>query len=390
MLKDKKILLAVCGSVSFYKAYEILSRLKKLGADVRVMLSDGALKFTNPLSFEALTNHPILCTGNENWQNKVSHIEYAKADLVLIAPASANTINCLANGVATSVFMQTLLATDAKILIAPAANNKMLENFATQRSFEILRQNGVKIIEPLTKILACGDLGRGALAHIDTIIYEVKRALCEAKFQGKKVVITGGATSERIDNVRAISNFSSGKMAKALADAFYFLGANVSLISSVVYENLPYKTSKFTSTKELLSLCKNECENADLLVMSAAVSDYVSDKIFSGKLKKSELGDEWSLKLVKNLDILSELKGFKCQKIGFKLETNTQNAEQNAKDMLKNKELNAVCLNILGNQNGFGSDKNEVKFITQNDSVDLGLDDKSNIALKIANLASNL
>lgn len=390
MLKDKKILLAVCGSVAFYKSYEILSSLKKLGADVKVMLSDGALKFTNPLSFEALTTNPVLYSGSENWQEKINHIEYSKVDLVLIAPATANTINCIANGVANSIFLQTILATKAQIIIAPSANHNMLENFTTKKSIEILKQNGVKFIDPISKVLACGDFGKGALAEINTIIYEVKKALVKPKFIGKKVIITGGATTERIDDVRAITNHSSGKMSKALADAFYYFGADVVLISSVEYENLPYKMHKFKNTQELLNLCKQECQNSDILVMCAAVSDYVCKDHFKGKLKKSELSDEWNLNLVKNIDVLENLKEFSCKKIGFKLELDPKNAIKNAKDMLKNKNLDAVCLNILGTNNHFSSEQNEVEFIKENETISLKLQNKDTLAMQMAQLVENL
>ncbi|CAD7289205.1 Coenzyme A biosynthesis bifunctional protein CoaBC [Campylobacter majalis] len=390
MLKDKKILLAVCGSVSFYKAYEILSHLKKLGADVRVMLSDGALKFTNPLSFEALTNHEILSSVNEKWQEKLSHIEYAKCDLVLIAPASANTINKYANGIADTVFLQTLIASDAPVIIAPAANNKMLEHFTTQKSIEILKQNGVSVIEPLTKILACGDLGKGALAEPKRIIYEVKKALSKQTLIGKKVVITGGGTTEKIDDVRAITNHSSGKMSKALADAFYYAGADVTLLSHVSYEALPYPCHNFHDTKDLLDLCKQKCKDADLLIMSAAVSDYVSANDFNGKLKKSDLGEKWGLWLVKNIDILSELKAYKCKKIGFKLETDKNTAISDAKATLNNKNLDAICLNIMSDSVIFGADMNEITFITKNSQTLLSHDTKENLAKKIVELSGNL
>lgn len=390
MLKDKKILLAVCGSVSFYKSYEILSKLKKLGADVKVMLSDGVLKFTNPLSFEALTNHPVLHSGSEDWQNKVSHIEYAKTDLILIAPASANTINSVANGIANNVFLQTIIASKAPILIAPAANHNMLENFATQKSIDFLKQNGVKFIDPITKTLACGDVGKGALADIDIIIYEVKRALCKDIFKGKKVVITGGATTEKIDDVRAITNHSSGKMSKALADAFYYLGADTILISSIEYEKLAYKVHKFKSTNELLNLCKKECEDSHIIVMCAAISDYVCKDNFIGKLKKTQIGDEWSLPLTKNIDVLQNLKEFNCKKIGFKLETDPENAEKNAKDMLKNKNLDAVCLNLLTQANYFGSDQNEVKFIKKDEVINLSLQSKYDLSIQIAKLIADI
>ncbi len=390
MLKDKKILLGVCGSVSFYKAYELVSNLKKLGADVKVMLSDGALKFCNPLSFEAITNHPVLCTGNEDWQKKISHIEYAKVDLILIAPASVNTINSLASGVCSSIFMQTLIASNAPMIIAPAANNKMLEHFSTVKNLDFLKKNGVKVVEPVTKMLACKDIGKGGLADISNILYEVKKAFFNQTFKGKKVIITGGATTEKIDDVRAITNNSSGKMSKALSDAFFFLGADVMLISSVKYENLPYKSCEFKNTDELLSLCKAECKDSDLLVMCVAVSDYICKQNYDFKLKKSELGKEWGLELKQNIDVLSSLKDFKCKKIGFKLEYDKNSAYNNAKNMLIDKNLDAVCLNVIEKENSFGSEKNKINFITKEKDTLLEIDTKENIAIKIANLASEL
>ncbi|WP_228568601.1 bifunctional phosphopantothenoylcysteine decarboxylase/phosphopantothenate--cysteine ligase CoaBC [Campylobacter sputorum] len=391
MLKNKKILLCVCGSVSFYKAYEILSALRKLGADVYVMLSDGALKFANIVSFEALCNHKVLCSHSENWVDGLNHIQYAKMDLVLIAPASANTINRLANGIGGSVFMDTLIAASSvKTIIAPAANNAMLEHFSTKKSLEILKENGVKIVEPVCKILACGDYGKGALADIEDIIYAVKRAIFEDEFfKDKKVVITGGATYENIDDVRAITNFSSGKMSKALSDAFYMLGGNVHFISSVGFK-VPYKFTKFKNSFELKTILdKENLQDKDILVMAAAISDYVPKQKFSGKVKKDVFGDKFSLELVKNDDILSNLK-VSCKKIGFKMEVDEKTAKQNAKYMLKNKHLDAVCLNVLNDNVKFGSDSTQIEFITPTNSTLLNYDNKENIALKIANLVKSL
>ncbi|MCR4942001.1 MAG: bifunctional phosphopantothenoylcysteine decarboxylase/phosphopantothenate--cysteine ligase CoaBC [Campylobacter sp.] len=386
MLKNKKILLAVCGSIAFYKAYEILSALKKEGADVYVALSDGVLKFCSLESWEALCKHKILSSKTQDWQAGINHIQYGKMDLVLIAPASVNTINKLANGICDSVFMQTLIASSAPLLIAPAANNKMLEHFSTQNSIKILKENGAKFIEPENKILACGDLGKGGLASIWSIIFECKKMLSKQSLKGKKIIITGGATIEKIDSVRAITNFSSGKMAKALANACYFAGANVSLIASFETDFLPFDVVKFKSTQELLDICKAKGKDADILIMCAAVSDYVCKQTYEGKLKKSELGKNFSLELCENIDVLSNLKDLKCKKIGFKLETDSKNALQNAKNMLKNKGLDGVCLNILGEKNAFGSDENEIKFISKQGVIDLGFDTKTNLAQKLVEI----
>jgi len=390
MLKNKKILLAVCGSIAFYKAYEILSLLKKQGADVYVALSDGALEFCSVSGFEALSEHKILSSQTQNWQDGVNHIAYSKMDLVLIAPASVNTINKLTAGICDNVFMQTLIAAShVPLVIAPAANNNMIEHFSTQNSLRILEQNGALIVEPIVKTLACGDIGKGALASPEVIVEAAIKRLSRPLFAGKKVVITGGATTEKIDDVRAITNFSSGKMARALARAFFYAGAEVKLLASFETSNEPFECLKFSSSSELLELCKSECESANLLVMCAAVSDFVPTKI-DGKIKKEDVGENLSLSLKRNVDILQSLKELKCKKIGFKLEISSESAHKNARAMLERKELDAVCLNILGEKNGFASEQNEVNFITKNNETLLPLAAKDEIARHIVELAANL
>ena len=390
MLKNKKILLAVCGSIAFYKAFEILSLLKKQGADVYVALSDGALEFCSVSGFEALSEHKILSSQTQNWQDGVNHIAYSKMDLVLIAPASVNTINKLTAGICDNVFMQTLIAAShVPLVVAPAANNNMIEHFATQNSLEILRKNGALVVEPVLKTLACGDVGKGGLASPEVIVEAAIKRLSKPLFAGKKVVITGGAITEKIDDVRAITNFSSGKMARALARAFYYAGAEVKLLASFETANEPFDSLKFSSSSELLELCKSECEEANLLVMCAAVSDFVPTKI-DGKIKKEDVGESLNLSLKRNVDILQSLKEFKCKKIGFKLEISSESALKSARSMLEKKGLDAVCLNILGEKNGFASEQNEVNFITRGDETLLPLASKDEIAGRIVELAANL
>ena len=390
MLKNKKILLAVCGSIAFYKAFEILSLLKKQGADVYVALSDGALEFCSVSGFEALSEHKILSSQTQNWQDGVNHIAYSKMDLVLITPASVNTINKLTAGICDNVFMQTLIAAShVPLVVAPAANNNMIEHFATQNSLEILKKNGALVVEPVLKTLACGDIGKGALASPEVIVEAAIKRLSRPLFAGKKVVITGGATTEKIDDVRAITNFSSGKMARALARAFYYAGAEVKLLASFETANEPFDSLKFSSSSELLELCKSEYEGANLLVMCAAVSDFVPTKI-DGKIKKEDVGESLNLSLKRNVDILQSLKEFKCKKIGFKLEISSESALKNARSMLEKKGLDAVCLNILGEKNGFASEQNEVNFITRGGETLLPLASKDEIAGRIVELAANL
>ena len=390
MLKNKKILLAVCGSIAFYKAFEILSLLKKQGADVYVALSDGALEFCSVSGFEALSEHKILSSQTQNWQDGVNHIAYSKMDLVLIAPASVNTINKLTAGICDNVFMQTLIAAShVPLVVAPAANNNMIEHYATQNSLEILKKNGALVVEPVLKTLACGDVGKGALASPEVIVEAAIKRLSKPLFAGKKVVITGGATTEKIDDVRAITNFSSGKMARALAKAFYYAGAEVKLLASFEASSEPFLCLKFSSSSELLELCKRECEGANLLVMCAAVSDFVPTKI-DGKIKKEDVGESLNLSLKRNVDILQSLKELKCKKIGFKLEISNENALKSARSMLEKKRLDAVCLNILGEKNGFASEQNEVNFITKGGETLLPLASKDEIAGRIVELAANL
>ena len=390
MLKNKKILLAVCGSIAFYKAFEILSLLKKQGADVYVALSDGALEFCSVSGFEALSEHKILSSKTQDWQDGVNHIAYSKMDLVLIAPASVNTINKLTAGICDNVFMQTLIAAShVPLVVAPAANNNMIEHFATQNSLEILKKNGALVVEPVLKTLACGDIGKGGLASPEVIVEAAIKRLSRPLFAGKKVVITGGATTEKIDDVRAITNFSSGKMARALARAFYYAGAEVKLLASFETANEPFESFKFSSSSELLELCKSECVGANLLVMCAAVSDFVPTKI-DGKIKKEDVGESLNLSLKRNVDILQSLKEFKCKKIGFKLEISNESALKSARSMLEKKGLDAVCLNILGEKNGFASEQNEVNFITRGGETLLPLASKDEIAGRIVELAANL
>ncbi|EAK9944150.1 bifunctional phosphopantothenoylcysteine decarboxylase/phosphopantothenate--cysteine ligase CoaBC [Campylobacter lari] len=362
----KTILLAVSGSIAFYKAYELISLLKKEGFRVKVLLSLGVLKFGTKLSFEALADE-ILCEDNESWQNTNNHIAFSKTcDCVLFAPASINSINKLNYGIADNLFIQTLIAVDKNkpFLIAPAANTNMYLHFSTQNSLKNLKEQGYIIIDPVVKTLACKDEGLGALAELDSIINALKRSLMQEDFfKDKSFIVSGGGTKEKIDDVRCIGNFSSGKMAKAVADALYFLGAKVVLVSSVEFKT-PYKLEKFESSLELKEKLQ-KYKDFDALIMAAAVSDFTL-KAYKGKIKKNEHLSGLDLKLKLNEDILKNL-DFKGKKIGFKMEFDAQNALENAKKSLVSKNLDMVCLNVLNEQMNFGSDENSICFITKDD-----------------------
>lgn len=400
-LKDAKITLCVSSSISFYKAFEILSLLRRANAKVRVAMSEQTLKFCSPLAFEALSGECVLVGDNK----PLAHIEYAKCDLMIIAPATANTINKIALGIADNAMLSCILACRAPKLIAPAANTAMLENPATQNSLKVLKERGFVVVSSCEKTLACGDVGKGALASPKDIVLSAARMLGtnsrissinsripSANSRISKVIITAGACYEMIDDVRAITNLSSGKMGLALAFAYYLRGFDVTLISSA--QNLPKSMENleflsFKSSADLLEILKNKkLAKDDLLVMAAAISDYIPAKKAKGKIKKS--GANLNLELKENIDILSSLKELKCKKIGFKMEMDEQSALSSAKNMLENKALDAVCLNVLKAQNYFGSEQNEVLFITKNSQKMLKMASKHEIAAQIARLSENL
>ncbi|EAI3733223.1 TPA: bifunctional phosphopantothenoylcysteine decarboxylase/phosphopantothenate--cysteine ligase CoaBC [Campylobacter jejuni] len=383
----KTILLAISGSIAFYKSYELISLFKKEGFRVKVLLSNGLLKFASKMSFEALVDE-VLCEENESWQNSNNHIAFSKdVDLVLFTPASVNSINKLAFGIADNLFIQTLIAANKPLIIAPAANTNMFHHFSTRNSLKILKENKALIIEPICKVLACKDEGVGALAEVKDIFNITKRELLKEKFWcDKSVVITGGGTKEKIDDVRCVSNFSSGKMAKAIADAFYFLGARVKLLSSVEF-NTPYELCKFESSKDLKELLDKNL-NHDFLIMTAAVSDFIPQSV-KGKIKKNEHLQGLNLHLSLNEDLLKICK-FQGKKIGFKMEFDSQNALENAKKSLKDKQLDMVCLNIIDQKNYFGSDQNELYFITLNNENKSTLQSKEKLAFELVKWCEKL
>ncbi len=389
MLKNKKILLCVSASISFYKAFEILSLLKKAGADVYVAMSEATLRFCSPLAFEALSAHKVLCAANEDWTGGATHIGYAKVDLAIVAPASANTISKIACGIADNPMLAAILACPAPKVVAPAANTNMIENPAIISNLNILRERGFSVVEPESKTLACGDVGKGALANPEKIVAEAIRAISRDPFwEGKKVIVTGGATSEKIDPVRAITNFSSGKMARALADAFYYAGAEVTLIASFGAPNAPYSVFKFESSRELLAaLNAQSARENDILVMCAAVSDYIPICAASEKIKKS--GSNLKLEFAENLDVLGS-SNLKCKKIGFKAETDAASAINAARNMLGRKNLDAVCLNVLGGEVTFGGENTQITFVSKAGEKTLPLAPKAKIAAQIAELAKSL
>jgi len=393
ILTNKNILIGVTGSIAIYKTLELIRLYIKAGANVKVIITKSAKKFITPLTFETISQQNILDDENENWSKTSidNHIAIGKwADIFLIAPASANTINKLANGLADNILTQTALAYPKIKLIAPAANTNMLNNPITNASIKKLRLYNYRVIQSQTKELACRDVGDGAMAEPEDIFHQtVKELLNDEYWENRKVVITGGGTIEKIDNVRYISNFSSGKMAASLATALYYKGANVSLIStSNISVPTQINTVQIQTSKEMLqqtqkSLQTFEKEKKPYFFSVAAVSDFIPKIQHDGKIKKDTLGENWNLEMKKNIDILDSINKNEIYAIGFKAEVNIQSAKKNATNMLKNKNLDAVCLNIISEENNFGSDTNEIELIMKNNSSQIAKNTKINVSLDI-------
>lgn len=402
LLENKKVILGVCGSVAIYKALEVIRILQKLGASVRVVMSESAQEFINPLLFETISHHQVLTQKTQNWgQNPCNHIELASwGDVFLITPSSANTLNKLASGIADNVLLESFLAFDKLKLIAPAANTKMLENPATLESLKILQMRDVRIVSPQCKELACGIVGNGALANPLEIVFCVIRALfAEPFWEQCAVCVSGGGSKEAIDDVRYLSNFSSGKMGASLALAAYFLGANVCFVSSKTPYPLPLgiQVKSVESSKGFLEAIQSWQDSKptdkaqSFLFMSAAISDYIPKAKAQGKLKKQEIGAVWNLQLQENQDILATLP--KRQKtIGFKLESQAEKLSiQNAQSALRDKNLDAICLNtITSAKSPLESLDNQVFWIQEALTIDLGFCDKLSLAFKILQQAKNL
>jgi len=393
LLKNRRILLGVTGSIAAYKSLELVRLLVKSGAKVRVIMSESAMRFVGALSFEALTNAPVISTQSESWSNDDNHIHIHRwAEIFCIAPATANTINKLSWGIADTLLTQTALACTHPILIAPAANTNMIEHPATKDSLKTLESRNVKIIDSVDKLLACQDRGKGAMAEPETIFWHIARALLkEPSFAQKQCIVTGGGTKEAIDDVRCISNHSSGKMAESLALGLFLKGASVSLVSSAIAHlpHLPFERISFQSSEELRKILHTLAPTHGVLYMAAAVSDYLVENPTKGKSKKSELGPKWQIELIQNRDILKEMASLNLKCIGFKAETDNQTARKSAQEMLVQKGLHAVCLNVLNKDCYFGSEETKMDVYVNNSWISLSRQSKLDSAFSIIDLTLN-
>lgn len=416
LLNGKKILLGVTGSISIYKSLELIRLYVKSGAQVRVVMSESAKKFITPLTFETISMNKVLHRESESWDGDLNHIKIgAWADLFVIAPASANTIGKLSNAIADNLLLQTALAYPHPKLLCPSANTNMMQNPIITHSLKMLALSNYTIMATQSKLLACNTEGDGALADPEDIYFQSAQMLLKEEFwQDRRVIVTGGGTIEKIDDVRYLSNFSSGKMGSSLALALFFKGADVNFISSRFPQRLPKamhqisiegsaelkeyivdsirvaKKGKMTKPTLMSDANPELIQKKPFLFMAAAVSDYLPAFPQHGKLKKADVGETWSLELKENEDILSSINKEGIFTVGFKAEMDADTGLQSAEAMLEKKGVDAVCFNLLQDSSSFGGEQNALEFITREGRVILDKEEKLPLSLKVLELCKSL
>lgn len=397
MLKDKTVLLGVTGSIAAYKIAYLASSLKKLHADVYVLMTENAVNFINPITFETLTGNKCLVdTFDRNFEFSVEHVSLAKkADIVMVAPASANVIGKIAHGIADDMLTTTVMACRCKKFVAPAMNTNMYENPIVQDNLKILHGYGYGIIDPAVGYLACGDTGAGKMVEPDVLLDVILQEIAyEKDLAGLKVLVTAGPTREAIDPVRYITNHSTGKMGYAIAKVASRRGAEVTLVSGPTAE----KTSEFVnvvnvcSAQEMFEEVKGRAKEQDIIIKAAAVADYRPKHVSAEKMKKSEVKSDLTIELERTDDILAYLGENKRQGqflCGFAMET--ENLIANAKRKLEEKHLDMIAANSLRVEGaGFGGDTNVVTVITKEKEVSLGKMTKEETAAEILTMIAEM
>ena len=388
MLKGKTVLLGITGSIAAYKIAYLASALHKLHADVHVLMTENATNFINPITFETLTGNKCLVdTFDRNFQFQVEHVSIAKkADVVMIAPASANVIGKLSNGLADDMLTTTVMACRCQKILAPAMNTAMYENPVVQDNIRKLQTYGYEVITPASGYLACGDTGAGKMPEPETLLeYILKEVAFQKDLAGKKLLVTAGPTQEAIDPVRCLTNHSSGKMGYAIAKMAMLRGAEVTLVSgpTAIEPPLFVKVVPVTSARDMFEAVTGLSDEQDIIIKAAAVADYRPKQVSEDKVKKKD--DQASIELERTDDILKYLGQHKKQGqflCGFSMET--RDMLRNSRAKLEKKNLDMVAANNLKVEGaGFQGDTNVLTLITQDEEVSLPLMSKEDAALKI-------
>ena len=391
MLRGKTVVLGVTGSIAAYKIATLASMLVKKQASVHVIMTKNATNFINPITFETLTGHKCLVdTFDRNFEFQVEHVSMAKqADVVMIAPASANVIGKLAHGLADDMLTTTLLACKCPKIVSPAMNTAMFENPIVQDNLKILEKYGYEVIQPASGYLACGDTGAGKMPEAETLYQYIERALADPKdLIGKKVLVTAGPTQENIDPVRYITNHSSGKMGYAVAKAAMLRGADVTLVSGQTALTPPMfvKYVQITTAEEMYQEVTSRSDEQDIIIKAAAVADYRPKTVYENKVKKKE--GQMAIELERTRDILAYLGEHKKENqflCGFSMET--ENMIGNSRAKLQKKNLDMVAANnVKVDGAGFQGDTNVMTLITQDQEIALPLMSKEEAANKILDI----
>ena len=390
MLKGKTVVLAVSGSIAAYKIASLASALGKLHADVQVLMTQNATNFINPITFETLTGNKCLVdTFDRNFQYSVEHVALAKrADVVLVAPASANVIGKIANGIADDMLTTTVMACKCKKIISPAMNTQMFENPIVQDNLKKLEHYGYEVIQPAVGLLACKDVGAGKMPEPETLLeYILQEVAYEKDLKGKKILVTAGPTQEPIDPVRYLTNHSSGKMGYAIAKVCSMRGAEVTLVSgkTAIKPPLFVDVVPVTTAREMYEAVTGRSDRQDIVIKAAAVADYRPKTISEQKVKKTD--GELSIEMERTDDILKYLgehkraNQFLC---GFSMET--EHMLENSRKKLKKKNLDMIVANNVKVEGaGFAGDTNIVTLITGDDETQLPLLSKEETAVEIMN-----
>jgi phosphopantothenoylcysteine decarboxylase / phosphopantothenate---cysteine ligase len=368
MLTNKNVIIGICGGISAYKVVDVVSKLKKLNANVTVIMTKNATKFVSPLTLRAISHEPVITdmfAEPDNWDTE--HISLAqKADLFVIAPATANILGKIAGGVADDMLSTTIMATDAPVLFVPAMNTGMYENPIVQENIAKLKRYGYLIMEPGTGLMACGTSGKGRLPEPQEIIDEVIKVMTpNMDLMGIKILITAGPTVEAIDPVRFISNRSSGKMGYAIAHNALQRGAEVLMISGPVNIEPPAGVDliSVTTADEMYEAVMSNFKTCDVMIMMAAVADYRSESVEAKKIKKTS--DEMTIRLIKNHDIAAELGKVKGTRILVGACAETENLLENANKKIKSKNFDLIMANDVTLEGaGFGIDTNIVQIVS--------------------------